>query len=145
MAFRFSLATVLKLRQSIEDREERALQKVQADIARVHNQIEALNTQIANVRRQCQSTLLELTPAAHLHVLLTQTQSAEDAKKALYQQLQVLEQQRQQQLAIYQAAHRDRETLTNMFDEQRGLYEQDQARREQKTLDDIFMARHHRS
>ena len=144
MAFRFSLATVLKLRQSIEDREERALQKVIAEIANVHNQIEALNIQIANVRRQCESTLLQLTPAAHLHILLTETQAAEDAKKALYQQLQILEQQRRQQLMVYQAAHRDRETLTNMFDEQRSLYEQEKTRTEQKILDDIFMARHHR-
>ena len=43
MAFRFSLATVLRVRESIELREERALKKIQMEMARVSHEIEELD------------------------------------------------------------------------------------------------------
>jgi flagellar biosynthesis chaperone FliJ len=45
----------------------------------------------------------------------------------------------------YQAAHRDREALTDMLERQKEAYEQELARNQQKQLDDLFMARRHRS
>jgi flagellar export protein FliJ len=145
MAFRFPLATVLQLRESIEEREERALQKIQAEIVLVENQIEALTARIANAHRERERALLQPMPAAHLHAMLGDAHAAAEKRKALLDALRILDQQRDQQMQVYQAAHRDRETLTNMSDEQRELYEQEQARTQQKNLDDIFIARRQRS
>jgi hypothetical protein len=52
-----------------------------------------------------------------------------------------LEQLRQKQLKIYEAARRDREMLTDMRDVKRSAYESDVARTAQKTLDDNYIAR----
>jgi flagellar export protein FliJ len=145
MAFHFPLAIVLKLRESVEEREERALQRIQAEIVLVENQIEEMNQLIANSILERERILQSLSPAYRLHCVLGDAQAAEDQKLMLFEQLQGLEQLRQEQVKVYHAAHRDRETLTNMSDEQRGLYEQEQVRTQQKTLDDIFIARHHRS
>lgn len=145
MAFRFPLAIILKLRESVEEREERTLQRIQAEMVLVENQIEEQNELIANAFVERERILQKLAPAYRLHAVLGDAQAAEDKKQMLFEQLHLLEQQRQQQVKIYQAAHRDRETLTNMSDAQRGLYELEQARTEQKNLDDIFMARFHRS
>lgn len=145
MPFRFSLATVLRIRESLEKREERALQKIQLEMAHVLRQIEELNAEIAKSHEMREQEMAQLIPASHLHMLLWQVQAAGERRVTLFQNLLVLEQQRDQQIKVYQQAHRDRETLTDMSNQQRDLYEQEQARGEQKSLDDIFMARRHRS
>ena len=58
--------------------------------------------------------------------------------------LQALEKQRDKQLKLYQSAHRNHETLISMKRDQRNAYELEQARTQQKSLDDLFMARRHR-
>jgi len=145
MAFRFSLATVLRVRESIEKREERALQRIQLEMARVSRQIEELNAGIARVHAARERALQQPIPAGHLHSMLWETQAAVEGKKFLFSRLQALEQERLQQMKVYQAAHRDHETMINMQREQRSVYELEQARAQQKYLDDIFMARRHRS
>jgi flagellar export protein FliJ len=145
MPFRFSLATVLQIRESLEKREERALQKIQIEMARVLHQIEELNAEIAKSHKMREQEMAQPIPASHLHMLLWQVQAAGEKRVMLFQNLLALEQQRDQQIKVYQQAHRDRETLTDMSNQQRDLYEQEQARGEQKSLDDIFMARRHRS
>jgi flagellar export protein FliJ len=145
MPFRFSLATVLQIRESLEKREERALQKIQLEMARVLHQIEELNAEIAKSHKMREQEMAQPIPASHLHMLLWQVQAAGEKRVMLFQNLLALEQQRDQQIKVYQQAHRDRETLTDLSNQQRDLYEQEQARGEQKSLDDIFMARRHRS
>jgi flagellar FliJ protein len=145
MAFRFSLATVLRLRESIERREERALQKIQMEMARVSRQIEELNAGIARARSERDEALRQTMPASHLQAMLGQTESAIEGRKALQATMAELEEQRQRQLKIYQAAHRDHETLIDMRNQQRDAYLRGQARMEQKYLDDIFIARRHQS
>jgi flagellar export protein FliJ len=144
MAFRFPLATVRRVRESIERREERALQRIQLEMARVSRQIEELNAGIARSHEAQKQALLQPTPAGHLHSMLWEMQGAIENRTTLLNTLQGLEQQRQKQMKVYQAAHRDHETMISMFKEQRDAYEVEQARAQQKYLDDIFMARRHR-
>jgi flagellar biosynthesis chaperone FliJ len=80
-----------------------------------------------------------------LHTFQWEEQAALEKQKTLHHQLSNLEQERDQQIKVYRAALRDREMLTDMLDKQRAAYHQEQARTEQKTLDDIFTARRHRS
>ena len=144
MAFRFSLATVLQVRESIEQREERALQQIQLEMARVLRQIEELSAAIAKARDIQEDALRQPVPAGYLHGLLWEAQAAEVRRKALLSTLQTLEVQRDKQMKIYQAAHRNHETLISMKRDQRNVYELEQARTQQKSLDDLFMARRHR-
>ena len=72
-------------------------------------------------------------------------QAATQAKNELIVKLKSLDEQRLKQMTIYQAAHRDHETMINLFKEQRDAHELDESRREQNYLDDIFMARRHRN
>ena len=145
MAFRFTLATVLRVRESIERREERALREIQLEMARVSRQIDEIDANIAQSQNARNHLLQQPIPAGQLQTMLWEAQAAVEKRKALLQTLQALEQQRNQQMQAYQAAHRDHETLINLEDEQRTAYELAQARAQQKYLDDIFIARHHRS
>jgi flagellar FliJ protein len=145
MAFRFPLAAVLRLRESIEQREERALQKIQLEMARVSHQIDQLTASIAKEQQAREQALKQPIPAVELQTMLWDAQAAVEKKKALIEALHALEEQRIQQMKVYQAAHRDHETLLNMAAEQRSAYELEQARAQQKFLDDIFIGRRHRS
>ena len=144
MAFRFSLATVLRVRESIEQREERALQRIQLEMARVLRQIEELSAAIARAHDAQEEALRQPIPAGYLHGLLWEAQAADVRREALLSTLQTLEQQRDKQMKVYQAAHRNHETLISMKRDRRNAYELEQTRTQQKSLDDIFMARRHR-
>jgi flagellar FliJ protein len=144
MAFRFPLATVLRVRESIEKREENALQRIQLEMARVARQIEELNAAVEQAHARQNRALREPMRAGELHATFEGIQAAARAKSALLVSLQGLEQQRLKQMKVYQAAHRDHETMINMRNEQRDAFEVEQARSQQKYLDDIFMARRHR-
>ena len=145
MAFKFPLATVLRVRESIERREELALQRIQLEMARVQHQIEAQNARIAAIRQAQDQALRQPIPAGQLQSMESEVQAADERKTALRNTLRTLAEQRDAQMKVYQAAHRDHETLISMFREQREVYEREQERVQQRSLDDIFMARRHRS
>ena len=144
MAFRFPLATVLRVKEGLERREERALQRIQLEMARVSHQIEDLTSAIERAHAARNQVLQQAVPAGQLHTMLWELRAAEDSKKALRVTLQGLEEQRLKQMQVYLAAHREHETMINLFKEQRSAYEVEQTRAQQKYLDDIFIARRQR-
>jgi flagellar export protein FliJ len=129
----------------MEQREERSLKRIQLEMARVLRQIEEQDAEIAKAHDAREEALRRPIPAGHLHSLLWEAKAAAERRKALLQTLQALEQQRDKQMKIYQAAHRAHETMLSLLRSQRSAYELEQARKQQKYLDDIFMARRHRS
>jgi flagellar export protein FliJ len=144
MPFRFPLAAVLLVRENAEMREERALKKIQMELARTARQVEELNAAMAHAHDARERALQEPIPSFQLHEYQRQIEEAAEKKKTLLHQLQILRQELGRQMRVYQAAHRDREALTGMLQEQREAYDQEQARQQQKQVDDMFMARHHR-
>jgi len=145
MAFRFSLATVLRHRDNMEKREELELQRILMEIARTRLRIEQVARQIARAQAALEKTLEQPVAAADLQSRVFEIDALIDAKESLAESLAALERQRLLQMQAYQAAHRGRRMLSEMADRQRDLYEQDRARREQKFVDDIFAARARRS
>jgi flagellar export protein FliJ len=145
MPFQFSLAAVLLVRKNAEEREERALQKIQVELARIVRQVEELTAQIADTNLKREQAMQNAIPAYQMHALLNHAHAAAEKRKTLLQHRLVLEEERDRQMKVYQVAHRDREALTDMLHKQRAAYELEEARRQQKQLDDIFIARRHLS
>jgi flagellar export protein FliJ len=145
MPFRFPLAAVLLVRENAEQREERALKKIQLEMAHASHQLERLNAEIAKLQAVREQAMQQPVAAIQLQAYEQQAQEAKEMKKVLVHQIQVLRQELQQQMKVYQAAHRDREALTDMRQKQREEYEHEQSRERQKQLDDLFMARRHRN
>jgi flagellar export protein FliJ len=144
MAFRFPLATVLRVKESLEKREERELQRIQLEMARIAHQMEQLTEAMTKAYAVRNQALQQALPAGQLHTMLWEAQAAAEAKNALRVTLQGLEEQRLKQMKVYLAAHREHETIINLFNEQRDAYEVEQTRAQQKYLDDIFIARRQR-
>jgi hypothetical protein len=114
-------------------------------MARVSRQIDELSAKIAGAQVERERALQQPMPAAHLQAMLSETQSAVEVRRGLRTMLHGLEEQRLRQLKVYQAAHRDHETLIDMRNQKRDAYLLEQTRVQQKHLDDIFIARRHRS
>lgn len=145
MAFQFSLATVLRFREILEDREESMLQKILYEISQTLQAIARTDAKIAGSNAARIAEHFKLSTGQQLHVFYGQIKDLKQSREELATQLEKLEQLRERQLKVYEAARRNREMLTDMLEDKRGAYKSEMARREQKTLDDNYIARRGRS
>ncbi len=141
MAFRFSLAAVLRLREIHEQREERLLTRILAQVTQTREAISNLDLQLAQAASRREAELRRRMTAIELHVAYGLSAMLKESKQLREQQLVQFEQQRDKQIAVYRRAHQGRELLTNMRQEQQEEFLTEQGRKEQKALDDLFIAR----
>jgi flagellar FliJ protein len=141
MAFQFSLATVLRIRGIVEEREERMLQKILFEIAQTLETLACTKAEIAGSDASRLADTFKSFLGRNLHASYGEARALVQSREDLEAQIEKLEQLRDRQLIVYQQARRNREMLTDMQEEKRDAYESDVARTEQKTLDDNYIAR----
>jgi len=141
MPFRFSLQSVLEYRKSVERAEEIVLHRIVQQIADIHGEMRRIDQKQGTLRQQRDRELAGGVHAIHLQELDEREAKLTQAAEALRRKLETLEINRQKQLAVLQEARRDREVLSKIREERHERYDQDQLRKEQKTLDDMFLAR----
>ena len=145
MPFHFPLASVLRLRESIEKREEVALNKIQLEVARVRHRIDELADEMARAWQEREKALQKTIQANRLQTMQVELDAATETKRILSETMQTLKHQRAAQMKSYQNAHRQRQMLTDLFAQEKRAYELEQTRRQQKVLDDIMASRWQRS
>lgn len=145
MAFRFTLASVLAVRESMERREELALSKIQLEMARVQHEIDRLNAELAQAQRMREECMQRPIAAAQLQAMLRSADAATEQKKKLLDSLILLERQRGEQMRVYQTARRSRQVLSDLRAQHLEAWEQEQVRAQQKSIDDTFASRSWRS
>lgn len=141
MAFQFTLATVLRLKRSIEKQEELALQKILVQISQVRHEADTLTADIARARQSLDKAMQQPLPAVQVESMIDQINDAIRRKQALLDSLAELHRQREMQTRKYQASHNSRKMLSDMEARQRDAYVQERVRAEQKFLDEIFASR----
>jgi flagellar export protein FliJ len=141
MAYKFPLAAVLRVRGIIEEREEGILQKILFDISKVFDTLEHTDTRLSESETTRCGEVLKPTTGLQLQAFYGEVKALKQLRKELEAQIQKLELVRDQQLVVYQAARQNRELLTDMYEKQRNTYNSDASKREQKTLDDNYIAR----
>jgi flagellar export protein FliJ len=141
VAFKFPLASVLRLRESIEQREELALQKSQFELARTIRRIDELADEIAQAVQKRDEALGRAMEAYRLQDLEVGINAAKETRQALTDSLETLKSNRDRQMKVYQAARSGRQMLTDLLAQRKSEWEQEQVRIQQKRLDDIFAAR----
>lgn len=145
MAFRFTLAAVLKYRENIERREYFALERMQQEIGYVEGRIHQFQQHHSAVRKRREAELARGLASIHLQTAYEEELALEKQLDKLAAQLQELQGKRQQCLKTYQLARQKREVLEHLRVRQLEAYRRAQAKRQQSTLDDIFLARHRRT
>jgi len=144
MAFQFKLAAVLRYRESLEQREYLALQKIQLEIAQMDAQIRQCQEQYAAARKHRETELARGLASIHLQAVYEEELALEKHLDKLQAQRKELEAKRQQCLKTYQLARQKREVLDRLRMRQLDAYRRAQAKRQQNTLDDIFLSRYRR-
>jgi len=141
MPHRFTLAAVLKLRESIEERDLHLLEQTQVEIARATRLLKAIrNRKLLEVSmRECE--LAQGTSGAHLHIIEGVKGRTLEVQQSLEKLLAALQHRREQQLADYVSSKRKRETLSELRDRQNEAHELRVARERQRVIDDLFLAR----
>jgi flagellar export protein FliJ len=117
----------------------------QLEVARVRHRIDELTEEMAKAYGEREEALRNPTPANRLQAKQIEISAAIEAKQILIETLQTLKLQRDTQMNAYKAAHRGHQALTDLRAQQKNLYEQEELRRQQKQLDDIFASRWLRS
>jgi flagellar export protein FliJ len=117
----------------------------QLEVARVRRRMDELTNEMARACQEREKALRNSTPANRLQAKQVEISAAIEAKEILFETLQTLKLQRDTQMNAYKAAHRGRQALSDLRAQQKNLYEQDELRRQQKQLDDIFASRWLRS
>ena len=140
MAFQFSLETVLRVRKIAEDREERLLSQILQQIAECRQSLAELASRRAALVCERERALEAKTSAAELIFLHGQTRVVEDLEESGARHLANLEKLRAQQMRVYETAYGNRKLLANMREEQLDGFRAEQARTEQKEMDDRFAA-----
>jgi flagellar export protein FliJ len=141
VAFRFTLEQVLRVRESVERREELMLQRAEAEVAVALRRIEELTEQVVQIGRRREESMKQPLAAFELQSMDAEINATIEERKAMLVTLQTLQNRRDEQRKVYQAAHNGRRMLTDLEEQQRDEYEQEQVRVQQRRLDDLFAAR----
>jgi flagellar export protein FliJ len=141
MAFRFGLESILRLRQSLEHREELLLQKANLRVMQVRGQIEACLHQLEDRVTARQQQMQTGAFASFLHFDLCIDAAIHRRRHSLSEELQKLEVLRDQQREKYQKARRDRETLESIRSRELETHRTTMKRRDQRSLDDLILLR----
>jgi flagellar FliJ protein len=145
MAFRFSLAAVLKYREALEQRELAALERVQSEIAMLENQVRTAEEDLCRLEQRRDEDLLRGMPSVHLQDAIAQEHAVNHLKKELAQKREEQKARRQEILKAYEEAHQKHELLEKLRSRRFGQYTREQAKAEQATIDDLFLSRWNRS
>lgn len=141
MAFKFSLATVLQVKQIREEREELMLQQIQFEITQAKNVLEQVTTALERSNLNRRSVVYRQQEGKDLHGSYGELAALKQNRSEVEAHIEKLNELRSRQLKIVQTARNDREMLTDMRDEQHDIYRAGVTKREQKALDDNFGAR----
>jgi len=145
MAFEFSLATVLRVRGIVEEREEGVLQRILFDISTISQDLERTDALLAESNASRHADVLKPCVGFQVHASYAHMKDLKQRRQNLARQIQELQQARDAQIILYQVARRDREMITDMLKKKRTAHDAGVTRREQKTLDDHHNVRRGRS
>jgi len=139
MAFHFALATLLRLRESIERQRALRLQEANLAVAEAEDRIMRLEQYLADSARFDAADLAGGRRGAELQFASLIRGNLETLRQDFRDQLRQLQAKRQQAAVEYQRAFREREALETLRARQRRAYQQQTQRREQRDLDAAFL------
>lgn len=145
MAFRFSLAAVLKFRESMEQQAYLALERIQQEIAQTERRMQKCEERLALATQRRLTELRHGIASIHLQSAYDEELALQQQREALQAKLQELQLNRLECLKTYELARQKREVLSDLRARQLDVYHREQLKRQQKMLDDIFLSRRKRS
>jgi flagellar export protein FliJ len=141
MGFHFAFEALYRLRQSVEHQYELRLRAANQQVAKVRHSLDQLKEQAQRLRTESSQDLRSGTTAAEIRFTLHNIDLVAAHHRELEQLLQRVSTMRDQQETLFRQAHRERETLEILREQQLQRYERTQLRRQQQRLDELFLLR----
>ena len=145
MPFRFSLATVHRYRELLEQQALLELEKIHGEITRLRLQLVDLELLRSRQQTDGASALRKGVTAVEMEFASQYRVTLEQRMVDLNQQIADTEQRKQRQLEVYRLALQEREVIEELRNGQREIYLKDSARKEQSRIDDLFQRRRNTS
>lgn len=146
MPFRFALAPLLRLRQSIERQRTLQLQDASLKVVRAQEALTQLDEFLAGSAQSDSTNLAGGRSGAELQFASVFRDNLHRYREELEEEVHKLETARQQAVSGYRLAYRAREVLETLRARQHREYQEEQRRREQRELDAAYLLqRWHRS
>ncbi|MBI3476230.1 MAG: hypothetical protein HY010_10885 [Acidobacteria bacterium] len=144
MPFRFSLAAVLRIRESLEHKEQLALEQCYRQLFSLQQHLSKQDEHISRIRAGYEELVMRGSKAADLQELLEQRFQAERQREAILQQLTEAQEKLRQQIDRYRSARQQRETVGQVRSSRFEEYQKRESLAEQKGRDDLFLLRRQR-
>lgn len=141
MAFRFSLDALLRLQVSYERKERRLLEEIAGRMAAIRQRLEEIEQMRQSASRQRGESLINGVTGAEMHFAAACDEVVEEQHRQLSQSLVEIQIEHRQQKDVYLLARQKREILDSLRDRQEAEYRRELARREQQSMDDLFLMR----
>lgn len=141
MPFQFSLAALLRFRQSIEQRQEILLQQANQRVGGLRRGIESVQRATAEVTANDARELASGLRAAELHFSQVRRSVLLEHGSRLEKELAAALQIQLQQRLAFQKARQQREVVDTLKEHQLQEFNQQESRDEQRRLDDLFLLR----
>lgn len=139
MAFKFKLDFLRRIRESYERREKLRLMLIIARMARVQQQITAVESESRLGREQLEQRLRAGILGGEFHSEVALKEMRDSHRNTLLQQSEEIEKQCQAQQVAYMNARKAHEILERLRARARDLYLRDERRREQQYLDELYL------
>jgi flagellar export protein FliJ len=141
MPFHFTLAPLLRLRESLEKAELQRLRMMAMQVDQARVEIESLDCEIETARRQLLEETATGISGAELNMAALLEASRREYRLRLVAKLDVLEQARRKQQSRYTEVRQQREIVSNLRKRQLSAYQREQARHDQQQVDEFFLIR----
>ena len=134
--FKFRLKAVATLREQARDRVAEALAEVQEAQRIVNEQIQQLDLEIDDARRQRHNASLGLVKVERLLLVQRHQLMLESQREQAVQQLQLLNEEQERRRALLIEAEKEVKAMEKLEATQRLRWEEDQLVAEQKQIDE---------
>ncbi|MBZ5597373.1 MAG: flagellar export protein FliJ [Acidobacteriia bacterium] len=141
MAFRFSLQTLLQFRKSVEHQQELLLQEANHQVTRVRHEIEGVDGFMAEMAARRARELDSGVSAAELQFENLCRLVLLEHRRQLQRALAEREEVRVNRSQAFHEARRRREVVDTLRRHQLQVHRQEQKRKEQRYLDELFLLR----
>jgi flagellar FliJ protein len=142
MPFRFSLATLLRVRESLEHTEMLVLEKRYGEVAFVQGQLWEADQNLIRARECRQEELSRGVMAVQLQLALEEEIRQRRLRDELLKELQAAQTRLREQLDIYWKARQKRDVLQEIRKQKFEQYRREQEKSEQRERDELFLLRY---
>ena len=141
MPFRYRLEAILKLQQSIEKQEENRLLGCAARVVALRNEIESWEDERKNRKCLAAEELKTGSTGAAMNLTAEWDVTVRRKQRELGALLMQAEETRSAQVAKVRQERQKREVLQGLKERLEGAYDQEELRKVQQVMDDMFLAR----